>query len=221
MAREPLVPVGVVETPPQDIVLDYELALTTARQFVRFLHGAQHLEYLVILLTQREQFIQELDRRRVLAENALHQVEEQVSVVEEVYAEEQEKLSKQTQEAARRDQEWVKRREELTRLTLAAEDDLDEARHAHTLALAAQDAELRAIRAAFEQETVSLLERRHVQLQEVEQFHRLELAELTRQREEEGRRVAEFKSEMETMLARLLPLSAAAGQSTGSTGEDI
>jgi len=204
MAREPQAPVDPLVAPPPDVVVDYELALTTAREFVRHYKAAQHLEQLAILLTQREQLLQELDRRRVLALAQLQQIEEQTATLQAVYEAEQAKMTRLTREATRRDQQWKSRAEEIAEATAVAESQLASAQAAHEARLKAQAVAADADQAAHVADTQRLLDERSQQLREVEARHLAQLEQLQARAQEEGQRADAFKAEIAAMRERLM-----------------
>lgn len=214
MARTPLAPVPPTVEPAPGVVMDYELALTTAQQFVRFFQGAQHLQRLVILLTEREQIIQELDSRRLLAEGQLRQIEEQIAAAQQIYTVEQNKLLAQNAEHAERQAELGQERD-------AMQAQLD----ARAAALAQQEKDiireeanaqrrLAATRQRLQAETDTLLAERQAKLAATEAQHLAQLERLQAQSEAEAQRSTQIKNEIAAIRQRLLANVAGEEEST-------
>lgn len=215
MARTPVAPVPLPEVPPTEVVLDYELALTTAQQFVRFFQGAQQLQRLVVLLTEREQIIQELDRRRLLAEGQLRQVDEQIAAAQHIYTTEQDKLLAQSAEHTAR-QAHMAQEQEIMQAQLTA---MAAAREQQEKDMAREEANaqrrLTAARHRIQAETETLLATRQAQLAETEAQHLAQLERLQAQSEAEAQRSAQIKDEIAAIRQRLL--ANVAGEEEGAS----
>jgi hypothetical protein len=204
MARDPVAPVAMVIAPPDEVVLDYELALTTAQQFVRFFQGAQHLQRLVILLTGREQIIHELDRRRLLAEGYLRQVEEQTQAATHLYDEAQLGLMMQTADHTARQAQMGQEALDAQGLldTLSQECAAQEERLEALRNEAAQ--RQRAAEHRLQDATARLLAERQVQMHAVEADHLTRLERLQASSAAEEQRSAKLKQDIADLRQRIV-----------------
>ena len=203
MAKDPKAPASQQGEIDPKVALDYSGALTVARQFVQFWRGAQHIEELVNVLTQRENLITELETRKVIAEENLQIVYDQTVVAQLACDVAKEELSAITVEVEGRK---VKLNDAVVQLELEVE---------QLTAASAQQTQIQAAsRQKFEEghilrvsnmnaETDQLLTLRGDELKNIEAGHVSLLKSLEQQADIASVRSQSFQEEVAAFLARM------------------
>ncbi len=201
MAAPHRTPPAASPSPPLP-AMDYEQALTVARQFVHFFRAARHLEELVEALAHHEQRAQEIEARILRLQTqeqehtlALQSIQEIMAKAKATYQEEsvahKAELALLAAEVARAEEA------QATLLKINAEikqrgAEMDELQQVQARRFAEEAA----------QATQDLLAHRQGQLDKIAEAHRLQVAELEEQARQAQVTVTTFEQQLQSLRAQ-------------------